>query len=124
AAVYAGGCCLSSLGMGTMAQTNSVAASLSTLGVPVAVSALGLGLLAFWVARGGLALGAKITQRLVPLMTLLFFGASLWVLWVFRENIPRAFASIFQEAFSLKAGAGGAAGALLALRTGVSRGVF
>lgn len=124
AAVYAGGCCLSSLGMGTMAQTNSAAASLSTLGVPVAVSALGLGLLAFWVARGGLALGAKITQRLVPLMTLLFFGASLWVLWVFRENIPRAVASIFQGAFSLKAGAGGAAGALLALRTGVSRGVF
>ena len=107
-----------------MAQTNSVAASLSTLGVPVAVSALGLGLLAFWVARGGLALGAKITQRLVPLMTLLFFGASLWVLWVFRENIPRAVASVFQGAFSLKAGAGGAAGALLALRTGVSRGVF
>ncbi len=124
AAVYAGGCCLSSLGMGTMAQTNSAAASLSTLGVPVAASALGLGLLAFWVARGGLALGAKITQRLVPLMTLLFFGASLWVLWVFRENIPRAFASVFQGAFSLKAGAGGAAGALLALRTGVSRGVF
>ena len=106
AAVYAGGCCLSSLG------------------VPAAASALGLGLLAFWVARGGLALGAKITQRLVPLMTLLFFGASLWVLWVFRENIPRAVASIFQGAFSLKAGAGGAAGALLALRTGVSRGVF
>lgn len=124
AAVYAGGCCLSSLGMGTMAQTHAAAASLSTLGVPGAVSALGLGLLAFWVARGGLALGAKITQRLVPLMTLLFFGASLWVLWVFRENIPRAFASIFQGAFSLKAGAGGAAGALLALRTGVSRGVF
>lgn len=110
AAVYAGGCCLSSLGMGTMAQTNSAAASLSTLGVPAAVSAL--------------ALGAKITQRLVPLMTLLFFGASLWVLWVFRENIPRAVASVFQGAFSLKAGAGGAAGALLALRTGVSRGVF
>ena len=124
AAVYAGGCCLSSLGMGTMAQTHAAAASLSPLGVPAAASALGLGLLAFWVARGGLALGAKITQRLVPLMTLLFFGASLWVLWVFRENIPRAFASVFQGAFSLKAGAGGAAGALLALRTGVSRGVF
>jgi len=33
---------------------------------------------------------------------------------VFRENIPRAVASVFQGAFSLKAGAGGAAGALLA----------
>ncbi len=123
-AVYAGGCCLSSLGMGTMAQTHAAAAALYSLGVPAAAGALGLGLLAFWVARGGLALGAKIAQRLVPAMTLLFFGASLWVLWVFRENLPRAVASIFQGAFSLKAGAGGAAGALLALRTGVSRGVF
>ena len=33
-------------------------------------------------------------------------------------------ASVFQGALSLRAGAGGAAGALLALRTGVSRGVF
>ncbi len=32
AAVYAGGCCLSSLGMGTMAQTHAAAASLSPWG--------------------------------------------------------------------------------------------
>ena len=66
----------------------------------------------------------RITQRLVPAMTLLFFGASLWVLWVFRENLPAAVESIFAGAFSLRAGAGGTAGWLIALRVGVSRGVF
>lgn len=124
AAVYAWGCCFASLGMGNMAQTNAASAALESLGVPVWLGAAAMGVLVFFVARGGLALGVKITQRLVPLMTLLFFGASLGVLWVFRENLPAAVESIFQGAFSFQAGAGGAAGALVALRTGVSRGVF
>ena len=124
AALYAGGCVLSSLAMGNMAQTQAAAAALSSLGVPAGGTALALGLLAFFVARGGLARGVKITERLVPCMTLLFLGASLGVLWVFRENLPRAVASIFQGAFCPRAGAGGAAGALLAMGTGISRGVF
>ena len=124
AAVYAGGCCLSSLGMGNMIQTNAASAALESFGLPVWIGAAAMGVLVFFVARGGLAFGVKITERLVPFMTLLFFGASLGVLWVFRENLPRAVDSIFQGAFSFRAGAGGAAGAFLALRTGVSRGVF
>ena len=57
-------------------------------------------------------------------MTLLFFAASLGVLWMFRENLPRAVASVFSGAFSPGAGAGGAAGWLLAMKVGVTRGVF
>ena len=124
AALYAGGCCMASLGMGNMAQTHAAAAALNSLGVAPWVAAVCLGVFVFVVARGGLTVGAKIAQGLVPAMTLLFFGASLGVLWVFRENLPAAFASIFQGAFSWKAGAGGTAGALLAMREGVSRGVF
>ena len=124
AALYAGGCCMASLGMGNMAQTHAAAAALNSLGVAPWVAAACLGVFVFVVARGGLSVGAKIAQGLVPAMTLLFFGASLGVLWVFRENLPAAFASIFQGAFSWKAGAGGTAGALLAMREGVSRGVF
>lgn len=124
AALYAAGCCLSSFGMGNMTQTNACAASLESFGLPAAATGLALGALVFFVARGGLSFAVKITERLVPAMTLLFFGASLGVLWVFRENLPGAVQSIFAEAFSLRAGAGGTAGALLALKTGVSRGVF
>ena len=122
--LYGAGCCLSSLAMGNMAQTNAAAAALEELGIPPWAAAVGMGALAFFAARGGLALGVRITQRLVPAMTLLFFGASLWVLWVFRENLPAAVESIFAGAFSLRAGAGGTAGWLISLRVGVSRGVF
>jgi len=124
AALYAAGCCLSSFGMGNMAQTNACAASLESFGVPAGVTGLFLAALLFFVARGGLRFAVKITEKLVPAMTLLFFAASLAVLWVFRDNLPGAFRSIFEGAFSLRAGAGGAAGALLAMKTGVSRGVF
>ena len=122
--VYAGGCCLSSLGMGNMAQTNAAGTALTDLGMPLWVTAAILGLLAWAAARGGLGFGVKITQRLVPLMSLLFFGAAVWVLWDCRQNLPGALASVFREAFSLKAGAGGTLAGLTALQVGVSRGVF
>ncbi len=124
AVIYAAGCCLSSLGMGNMIQTNAAAASLESFGVPVGVTGILTGALVFFVARGGLKFAVRITEKLVPAMTLLFFGASLGTLWVFRENLPGAFQEIFRGAFSLKAAAGGGAGMLLAMKTGVSRGVF
>ncbi len=124
AALYAAGCCLSSFGMGNMTQTNACAASLEGFGLPAGVTGIFLAVLVFFVARGGLRFAVRITERLVPAMTLLFFGASLGVLWIFRENLPGAFQSILEGAFSLRAGVGGTAGALLALKTGVSRGVF
>ena len=124
ALVYGAGCCLASLGMGNLVQANAAAAACQRLGAPpLAVGAV-LGVLVFWVARGGLACAARLTEKLVPAMAALFFTASLGVLWVFRAELPRAVASIFQGAFSLKAGAGGTAGMLLAMGTGVSRGVF
>lgn len=124
APVYAAGCVLSSLGMGNMTQTNACAAALSGFGVPAAVTGVILGAAAFFAARGGLRVGVKLTERLVPAMTVLFFLASMGVLWVFRKNIPGVLGEIFAGAFSLKAGAGGTAGAFLALKTGISRGVF
>ncbi len=124
ALVYAAGCCLSSLGMGNMVQMHAFSTACQELGAPVwAVGALA-GAMLFFVARGGLGFAVKITEKLVPAMTLLFMGASLVVLWVFRANLPQAFGSIWEGAFSLRAGAGGTAGMLLAMRTGVSRGVF
>lgn len=124
AAVYAAGCCLSSLGMGSMAQTNACASSMKSFGVPAILTGAVLGVLVFFAAKGGLRFAVKITSRLVPAMTLLFFASSLAVLWIFRENLPAAVESVFESAFSFKAGAGGTAGAMLAMKTGVSRGVF
>ena len=124
AGLYAGGCALSSLAMGNMTQVNACAASLAGFGVPAAVTGLAAAGLVFFVARGGLAAAVRITEKLVPAMTLLYFAAALATLWVFRDRLPGAAASVLRGALSPRAGAGGGAGALLALRVGVSRGVF
>lgn len=124
AILYAAGCVLSSFGMGSMTQTNAAAVALKDLGVPLWCICAVLGAAVFLVARGGLQVAVRITEKLVPAMTLLFFAASLGVLWVFRANLPRAVESIFFGAFSLRAGAGGTAGGLIALRIGISRGIF
>ena len=80
ALVYGAGCCLASLGMGNLVQANAAAAACQRLGAPpLAVGAV-LGVLVFWVARGGLACAARLTEKLVPAMAALFFAASLGVL--------------------------------------------
>ena len=124
AGVYALGCVLSSLAMGNMVQVNALGAACEDLGLPVQWVAPAVGVLIFLVARGGLKAAGRLTEKLVPIMTLIFFAASLGVLWVHRENLPGAVASILDGAFTLRAGAGGTAGMLIAMRAGVSRGVF
>lgn len=124
AVIYALGCGLSSLCMGNMAQTNACAAALETLHISPMLTAIGCAVLAFYAARGGLALVKRLTEKLVPAMTILFFTAALGVLWVFRANLPTALRTIFSEAFTIKAGAGGSVGMLTALRVGLSRGIF
>lgn len=122
--VYALGCALSSLAMGNMVQVNALASACGDLGLPVKWVAAAVGVLVFFVARGGLKAAGRLTEKLVPIMTLLFFAASIAVLWVHRENLPGAVSSIFDGAFTLRAGAGGTAGMLIAMKAGVSRGVF
>ena len=124
AGVYALGCTLSSLAMGNMVQVNALAAACRDLGVPVRLTAAVMGVLVFFVARGGLKAAGRLAEKLVPAMTLLFFAASLGALWVHRANLPGAVSSIFDGAFTIRAGAGGTAGMLIAMRAGVSRGVF
>lgn len=124
AIIYAAGCFLSSLGMGNMVQVNAAAAAFSEFGIPIYISAAVMAAVLFIVAKGGLKSAVKITEKLVPFMTVVFFAAAIGVIFVFRDNLPSAFSSIFEGAFSLKAGVGGTAGMLIAAKTGISRGVF
>ncbi len=116
-------CILTSLGMCGLAQSNSMAAGLETaFGWPplavgiVAASLVGASLL------GGVDRIGQVCEKIVPLMTMLFFAGSLYVLIQQRAHIPAALALIFQEAFGLRAAAAGGVGA--AVRYGVARGVF
>jgi AGCS family alanine or glycine:cation symporter len=116
-----------SLGMGNMAQVNGIAAGmLSEFGVPALWTGIAVIALSAPVVIGGLKHLSKVTEKLVPLMTLVYIGGSVAVIVAHIGNLPSSLALIFTEAFRLKPLAGGVVGygLLTAARRGISRGVF
>lgn len=74
-----------------------------------------------FVIIGGVTRIASITERLVPLMAIIYISASLWILGHHYELIGNAFSLIFTEAFSSNALYGGIIGSLI---QGFQRAVF
>ncbi len=73
------------------------------------------------VIIGGVTRIASITEKLVPVMVLIYIAASLWILGNFYEKIDDAFFLIFSEAFNSNALYGGTIGAMV---QGFQRAVF
>lgn len=121
-------CCLgASLGMGNMVQGNSMAKGLEeAFAVPPAVSGSICMVMVAAVLSGGMKRIAGLTERLVPVMAAVYLAGALAVLAVNWRQVGDAFGLIFQEAFRLKAAAGGAAGYGMgqAIRLGIARGIF
>ena len=63
AKLYAAGCVLSALGMGTMAQTGAVSAALGTVGVPPWAAGLIVAVLLVLCVRGGLQKAVRVTEK-------------------------------------------------------------
>lgn len=118
---------IAAFGIGNTVQSNSVARALEgTLGVPYVATGLVLAVLTFLVIIGGVKRIGSVAEHLVPLMAVLYVGGALIILALNIADVPAALATIFSDAFSGTAAAGGFAGAgvLAAIRFGVARGVF
>ena len=78
------------------------------------------------VILGGISRIAYVASKLVPAMCLLYLGAAVYIAVLNIEHVPAVFASIFHDAFTGTAAAGGAAGIGVAavIKTGVKRAVF
>lgn len=126
AAVFTLLCLGNSLAMGSAVQANAAAGAMTELKIPTAVSGCLLILACLPILRGHGEGVASLTQALVPFMGILYLGMALYALILRREALPEALSSIFREAFSARAAAGGALGWLTAsgLRAGISCGLF
>lgn len=126
ALLFAALCLLGSLGMGNMAQANSIAAGLwDSFSVPPAVTGLVTAAMVAFVMLGGAKRVGRMAEKLVPVMALGYAAGACAILLVHWDRVPEVLALILKEAFSLKAGLGGAAGfgVARALRVGIARGV-
>lgn len=119
-------CMLASFGIGGMIQSHSMAAGLSqSFGVPPLLTGLLTALLAGLVVLGGVRRIGAVTEKLVPAMVAAYLLAGGLCLVCHAGQIPAALGRIVTDALTPGAmGAGGGYGLFLALRMGVSRGLF
>ena len=136
AALFAAFTLLASLGCGNMVQVNTIASAVAEAAGTVspaadtrllalitgAVTAAALGA----VLLGGAKRVCRASAYVVPLMSALYIGATVWVILRFSERLPEVFRMIFSGAFGFRPAVGGAVGFTLsrALRVGMTRGVF
>jgi AGCS family alanine or glycine:cation symporter len=118
---------LSSFGTGNLPQINSISNSIfATFGVRHAITGGILAVMLALIIIGGIKRIAKVTSRLVPIMAILYFIGALLVIGTNYQNIIPSIISIFQNAFTGTAAAGGFLGAsfAFAFNRGVNRGLF
>lgn len=115
------------LGSGTFTQVNAIVEITNlSIGIPVMYTAAILTVLVAIVTIGGLKSIAMVAGKIVPFMALVYMLTTAAVLIVFADQVPAAFALIIESAFNPTAAAGGFLGAtvMLAMRSGIARGIF
>ena len=113
--------------MGNMVQSNSIGVSFANafhvdpliIGVCVAV-------IAGIIFLGGIQRIARVTEKIVPLMAVLYIAGCIVILCMFPHGVVQAVKDIFIGAFAPQAVAGGVLGVTVqkAMRYGVARGLF
>ena len=114
-------------GIGNSTQSNAIAGVLrDNFGISIIVTGLVLSGLAAIVVVGGLATISKVTEKLVPFMSIFYILGSVWIIILNRANLIPAIESIFVGAFAPMSVAGGVAGLSIkqVMSAGVARGVF
>ena len=120
-------CLCASFGMGNMTQANAIAKGLkATLKIPEQFTGMALMVLVAGVIFGGIQRVAMVAEKIVPFMAVFYILGGLLVIVIHYERIPETFLWIFGEAFGLRAVGGGVAGygVKMAMKMGISRGVF
>ena len=116
--------------MGSMVQSNSIAGTMGT--------AIGMNTNLYWIIGivvaalaaiiflGGVDRLASVTEKLVPIMAVLYILGSLVVIFARIQYVPETFGMIFKYAFNANALIGGGIGYALktALSQGAKRGLF
>lgn len=116
-----------SFGTGNLPQVNSIANSLyAVTGIENWITGAVLSLVLVAVVLGGIKRIAKVTEKLIPTMAVLYFVGAISVILYNYENIIPAFVSIFRDVFTGTAATGGflGAGISFAFSKGVGRGLF
>ena len=112
---------------GCMVQSNSIGSTFNTaFGIPTWITGIVLVAFSGFIFIGGTKRLAAVTEKIVPVMALIFILGGLYVLVVRIKYIPETFGMIFKYAFAPQAIIGGGFGAALkiSISQGAKRGLF
>ena len=123
-AIFGAGVAL--IGIGTLAQTNSITAAATSFGIPTYVTSIVLATVVAMVTFGGIHRIAEIAEKVIPVMSIFYIGAAIIILILKIDAIPHALYLIVHEAFAPQAMLGGGIGAgiIQAIQVGMRRGIF
>lgn len=127
AAAFAVCCTAASFGMGNMTQSNAMAQTLdAAFGMPKLLTGILAALLTGAVILGGAKRIGAFTQTVVPILSVVYLGAAVFVIAVHHSQLADVFSLIIRDAFGIDAISGGISGAAVqrALSVGLRRGVF
>jgi AGCS family alanine or glycine:cation symporter len=125
--IFAALCILDALSMGCIVQVNALSGAVEgAFGTPKILIGLIVALLTGLVINKGAHGISRITEWLVPLMSLGYVIISVAVMIICRDKLSWAISMIFKDAFNVKSGVGGVAGFLISdgLRYGTMRGLL
>ncbi|HCC86244.1 MAG: Na(+)-linked D-alanine glycine permease [Proteiniphilum acetatigenes] len=118
---------LSSFGTGSLPQINSISnAIFATFGIRHVITGAVMAILLALIIIGGIRRIARVTEKLVPFMAIVYFLGAVAVVISNHQNIIPSFISIFRDVFTGTAAVGGflGAGFAFAFNNGVNRGLF
>ena len=112
--------------MGCMVQSNSIASTMnSAFGIPLWLIGGIVVIVAGFIFLGGVQRIASVTEKLVPVMAVIYLIGGLAVIIANAAHLPEAFALIFDCAFNPNAEIGGVTfGIFAAMTQGAKRGLF
>lgn len=113
--------------IGNMVQANSIGdAFKQSFGIDPRIVGIIIAVLAGIIFIGGVSRIASFTEKVVPVMALLYIIGSLFIIFINYENILPAFKMIIVGAFNPEAITGGVVGVTIkqSIRYGVARGLF
>ncbi len=128
---------LTVFGTGNATQVNTITASINSalvnfnlidannLGTSNLIIGIIICVLVALILLGGIKRIGKVTEKLVPIMAVLYVLMALGVVFIHISYVPAVFKSIFEGAFNPTAVTGGVVGSMfMSMRKGVSRGIF
>ena len=128
---------LAVFGTGNATQVNTIVQAINApllnygllsetyLGTTNLIIGIAIAIIVALILLGGIKRIGKVTEKLVPIMALLFIVLGIGLIVLKIDQVPAVFAMIFKGAFSPKAVTGGIVGSFfLSMRNGVSRGIF